>query len=241
MSNIPAVILVGGLGTRLKSVIGETPKPMVEVGGKPFLLFLIESLRDRGILNIILCVGYKHEIVEEFFGDGRKFGVRISYAIERDLLGTAGAIKNAEALLGGVDRFFVLNGDSFLDFDIEKFYDFHIRKKSDFSFVVTDSGEKHRSGNLILDKESRLTKFKEKDEINADEDPTYINAGIYLVNKSVFTLIPNGDRFSLEYDLVPQMMQNGMNVYGHVVSEDLIDIGTPESLEYFKRNVNKYF
>ena len=113
-----AVLLVGGLGTRLRPITESVPKPMVEVEGKPFLEYKIESLKKYGIKKFILCVGYLGHLVEEYFGDGKRFGVDIAYSYERDeLLGTAGAVKNAENLVSG--DFIVSNGDTFLDIDFQ--------------------------------------------------------------------------------------------------------------------------
>ena len=239
ITNIPALILVGGLGTRLRSVIGEFPKPMVGINGKPFLEYLIRYLRLQGIVKIILCVGYKHEVIEKFFGDGDKFGVGISYAVEKELLGTAGAIKNAEEFLEGHENFLVLNGDSFLKFSASELLKFHKSKNANFTFLVTTKGEEERSGNIMLNQENKVIKFMEKENLKDFKDKTYINSGIYIMQKRLLDVIPTNRKYSLEYDLMSGMLDK--NVFAQVTTEELIDIGTPESLQYFRQNTELFF
>ena len=111
-----AIILAGGLGTRLRSVVSDRPKPMALVEGKPFLEYVLQGLKKSGIDDIIFAVGYKGGMVEEYFGDGSRFGIRARYAYEEELLGTAGAIKNAGKYVTD-EQFFVLNGDTFYQMD----------------------------------------------------------------------------------------------------------------------------
>ena len=124
-----AIILAGGLGTRLKTLVNDRPKAMAHVNDKPFLEYQIDFLKKNNIDQIILCVGYLREKIQEYFGDGRKWDITINYAVEKKLLGTAGALKNAEKYINS--SFFVLNGDSFLDIDLPGMASFHHRKKSE--------------------------------------------------------------------------------------------------------------
>lgn len=236
---LKAVILVGGLGTRLRPIIGEFPKPMVEIGGKPFLERLLCFLKKQCIKDIIFCVGYKNEIIKDFFKDGSKWDIKISYAIEEELLGTGGAIKNAAKYISNCDTILILNGDSFINFDLDQFLDFHIQKKSAFSILVTKSKEKGRFANILLDKNSKLTLYKEKEEIQNKNN--FISAGIYLIDKKILNFIPNNKVFSLEYDLMPDLMSQNIDIYGYKSKNELIDIGTPQSLDYFKKNHSKFF
>src|SRR5919112_1675155 len=119
-----ALVLAGGLGTRLRSLLNDRPKPMAQVAGKPFLEYQIEMLRLHGFQDLVLCVGYLARHVQEYFGDGRGWGVHIDYAVETELLGTAGAIKNAQNFIDK-DPFLVLNGDSYLEADLRELADFH--------------------------------------------------------------------------------------------------------------------
>lgn len=238
-NNLKAILLVGGLGTRLRTVIGDFPKPMVEINRKPFLEYLIIFLKNQGVKEIIMCVGYKYEIVQDFFKDGSSFGIKINYAIEENLLGTAGAIKNAKKFVENEDNFLVLNGDSFMDFDLTDFLNFHTKKSSNFSFLVTKSDEKGRFGNLILDQNHKLIKYQEKQEIQ--DDNCFVSAGIYIIKKPVLDLIPQNTIYSLEYNLVPDLLTRTNNVFGYSTHNELIDIGTPTSLNYFKENYSNFF
>src|SRR3989344_6743728 len=130
-----ALILVGGLGTRFKPFTEKIPKPMIDIEGRPFLEFKIESLRKHGIKEFIFLVGHFGEKVEEHFGDGKRFGIDIKYSYEKEqLLGTAGALKNAEHLIKG--DFILTNGDTFLDVDFEKLMNFHETRNSKFTMVI---------------------------------------------------------------------------------------------------------
>ena len=233
-----AVVLVGGLGTRLREVVGEIQKPMVEIEGKAFLEYLVRFLIGQGVKRFVFCVGYKAEMVEQYFGDGSDYGVEMHYSYETQPLGTAGAVKNAEEYLKEEEDFLLLNGDSFVDFDLTTFRKFFGEKKADFLYLVTKSEEKERFGNLVLDQSGKLLEMWEKKVI---EDGGFISAGVYWVKKNLINLIPDGVKYSLETDWVPQLMEREKSVFGFVTPSDLIDIGTPQSLEYFKQNRQKFF
>jgi D-sedoheptulose 7-phosphate isomerase len=236
---LKAVILVGGLGTRLKSVAGDLPKPMVEIKGKPFLEHLVGFLKVQGIRDFVFCVGYRADVVQDYFGNGSRFGVEIEYAVEEELLGTGGAVKNAEKFLRGGEDFLLLNGDSFIDFDLCNFLSFHEENQAEFTFLVSKSGEKGRFGNLVLDDSNKLKHYQEKQVIEGGD--VFVSDGIYLVSSKILSMIPEGKSFSLEYDLVPKLLSEGKDVLGLPVGKELIDIGTPESLNYFIENYDKFF
>jgi len=123
------IILAGGLGTRLRNIIPEKPKPMALICGKPFLEWQIKLLKKFDLIHLIFCIGYKGEMIKNYFGDGKKFGVYIEYAEEREPLGTGGALKNAKSYVVGEDKFVVMNGDTYLDLDFIDFLEFHNKKK----------------------------------------------------------------------------------------------------------------
>lgn len=237
--DIPAVILVGGLGTRLRSVIGETPKPMVEVDGKPFLEYMIRSLVSQGIKKVILCVGYKNEYIIDYFKNWKSVDVDIAFSVEKSLLGTAGAVKNAERFISIYDSFLLLNGDSYIEVDLEKYYEFHKNEASSLSLLLTKSDDVKRFGSVQLDENDRIISFVEK--ASNDVEICNINAGVYIMKVSLLGLIPTAETYSLEYDLIPSLLQQGERVYGFKSNKELIDIGTPESLEYFKKNISRFF
>ena len=156
-----ALILVGGLGTRLRPYTEQVPKPMVEIDGRPFLEFKIESLRKHGIKDFILLVGHLGEKVEEYFGDGKRLGINIKYSYEREqLLGTAGAIKNAEHLITG--DFIVTNGDTFLDVDLDKLIESHQSHQSNFTMVVTEATHP-KTQELVEINNNKILKIHKRD------------------------------------------------------------------------------
>jgi NDP-sugar pyrophosphorylase family protein len=200
------IILAGGLGTRLKPLTEKIPKPLVKINGKPFLEYKIKKIKDSGIENIILCVGYLGNLIERYFGDGKNFGVNIKYSYEEKLLGTAGAIKNAEKLIDS-DTFIVMNGDTYLDINLGEFLSFHRRKNSLVAIAVTSATNKLEQ-ELIDVKNEQICNFykrdtlEHKDYLKNNSNPL-INAGVYVFNKEILSLIPPGIKVSLEQEIFP--------------------------------------
>ncbi len=214
------LILCGGMGTRLKDVSGELPKPMVEVCGRPFLELLVDYVRGYGFRRIIFCTGYRGEYIEEYFS-GKDSG--FVFSRETTPLGTAGAIKNAEGLIEGED-FIVLNGDSFCDVDLAGFSQFHRRKGGICSVVVVKTSDVSDYGSVEFTDDGRITGFFEK---KGGKDG-YVNAGVYCFRRDVLEEIPQGSACSMEYELLPSILNRG--VYGYVCDGSLYDIGTPSRL-----------
>jgi len=221
LSNIDVVILCGGRGERLKEITKDNPKPMADIGGKPFLDILIGYLRACGFRRFILCAGYKGEVIRDYYlaGSGSSGILTI---MEKRPLGTGGAIKNAESLIKS-DPFLVANGDSFCKLDYRGLVKFHSDKKSLYSIAVIKSPENQDGGLVSLDAQGKIALFNEKAK---SKKTAYINAGIYLLNKAIFNVIKPGEKISLEYDIFPELA--GEKFYGYAVSGKLIDIGTPE-------------
>ena len=132
-----AVLLAGGLGTRLRSVVADRPKPMALIGDKPFMEYVVRELKNHGITEIVFAVGYKGSMVEEYFGDGERLGIKVSYAYEETLLGTAGAIKNAGRLVTD-ERFFVLNADTFYQIQYDRLVKMSQEKNLDMALVLRE-------------------------------------------------------------------------------------------------------
>jgi len=230
-----ALILAGGLGTRLRSIVRDRPKAMASTGEKPFLEHQIEFLRGFGAESIILCVGYLHEQIKDYFGDGKKFGVHIAYAIEHELLGTGGAIKNAEALLN--DRFLALNGDSFLDLDLRKFVQSHKMscKKNQAgvgTLALVEVEETTSYGAITIDDAGRVLSFKEKTA--EDNTSKLVSAGIYALEKKVLNFIPPQQKISLEKETFPALLLSGYLLYGFRSNGFFVDIGTPQGYRIFQ-------
>ena len=212
-----AIILAGGLGTRLRSVVSDRPKPMALVEGKPFLEYVLQGLKKSGIDDIIFAVGYKGGMVEEYFGDGSRFGIRARYAYEEELLGTAGAIKNAGKYVTD-EQFFVLNGDTFYQMD--------------FGDLSRIQQEKNLEMALVL---RGVPAFNEK---NGNTGAGTINGGVYLMKRVLLDEIPEG-KVSLENECIPRWMQEGRRLGGIVNDGYFIDIGVPEDYFRFQEDVRK--
>jgi len=219
---LPALLLVGGMGTRLRPVLSSKPKPLAPLGDIAFLELLILQLRSQGIRRLVMCTGYQSQQIEEALGDGRKWDVAIKYSREASPLGTAGAIKQAEPHLSEVSAFLVMNGDSFLELDIRKLIRFHQEKEGWASVAVRRVADAARYGTVEVDAQDRVVRFSEKVGI---QRPGLINGGVYVFKQSVLRRIPEGPS-SLEKDVLPGLVEHG--VFALEQAGMFIDIGTPE-------------
>lgn len=232
-----ALILVGGLGTRLRPFTEKIPKPMINIDGSPFLEFKIESIRKHGIKEFILLVGHLGEKVEEYFGDGKRLGIDIKYSYEKEqLLGTAGAIKNAEHLIKG--DFIVTNGDTFLDVDFEKLINLHETKNSKFTMVVAQANHP-KTQELVTIKGDKIEKIYKRDtQEHEDHLLTQINplanGGTYIMSKEILNLIPLNRKVSLEQEIFPQIIEI-INCFLH--SGYMLDIADENDWEEFIKDV----
>jgi NDP-sugar pyrophosphorylase family protein len=222
LKNIPAVLLVGGKGTRLQSVVSSKPKPLAPVGEKSFLHLLIRQLRSQGIRELVMCTGYLADQIESELGDGRALDVAIRYSKEDSPLGTAGALKLAEPLLADRSDFLLMNGDSFLEMDIPRFVDFHNAHRGLFSVAVRRVENAARYGTVEIDEQHRITGFKEK---TGSAAPGLVNGGVYVFKSSLLAAIPTGQS-SLERDILPNLLDRG--AFALEQQGMFIDIGTPE-------------
>lgn len=228
-----AILLAGGLGTRLQSVVNDRPKPMALIQGRPFMEYVIRELRRHGIDDIIFAVGYKGSMVEEYFRDGSGFGIRASYAYEESLLGTAGAIKNAAVHMTG-DEVFVLNADTLYRTDYERLVDIKRDKELDMALVLRRVPDISRYGEAVLE-DSMLTAFNEKSD---ERRPGTINGGVYLLSRRLIGQIPAG-KVSLENEMIPRWMAAGRRIGGFVSGGYFIDIGIPQDYFRFMEDVEK--
>ena len=218
----PALLLVGGLGTRLRSAVPSLPKPLASVGKKSFLELLIRQLKHQGIRRVILCTGYLADQVENEFGDGRALDLEISYSKELEPLGTAGAVKLAQSHLGHASEFLVMNGDSFLEIDLRQLIQFHRDRGALVSMAVVKVEDSSRYGTVQIESGQKVIGFLEK---AGSDGPGLVNGGVYVFSPQVLQYIPDG-RSSLEKDVFPQLL--GTGVYAFEQNGMFIDIGTPE-------------
>jgi D-glycero-alpha-D-manno-heptose 1-phosphate guanylyltransferase len=220
-----ALLLVGGLGTRLRSVIPDGPKPLASVGNRPFLELLVRQLANQGVRRLVMCTGYKGRNIEEEFGDGHRLGVSIEYSLEPHPMGTAGAVRFAEPFLEGDSDFLVMNGDSFMEIDLAKLMDVHRTTGCLATMAVVERKDKSRYGSVEVGPSGRVIGFAEKTEATS---AGLINAGVYLFAKAILPHIPAGPA-SLEKDVFPKILNQG--VYAVQQQGVFIDIGTPEDYE----------
>ena len=228
-----AVLLAGGLGTRLRSVVSDRPKPMALIGEKPFMEYVVLELKKHGITEIIFAVGYKGSMVEEYFKDGSQLGIRVSYAYEETLLGTAGAIKNAGRLATD-ERFFVLNADTFYQIDYGRLVSMSEERDLDMALVLREVPDVSRYGQAVLE-DGWLTAFDEKTE---EAKPGTINGGVYYLRRSLLDEIPEG-KVSLENEMIPRWLKENRRLGGFVHDGYFIDIGIPEAYYQFIEDVQK--
>ena len=222
MDDIKAVVLVGGMGTRLRSVIPSKPKVLASIGEKSFLELLVRQLRSQGIRRLVMCTGYLADQIESRFGDGRIWDVSIEYSREEMPLGTAGAVKLAQRYLQDAHEFLVLNGDSFLEVDFPSLMAFHRGHAGAIATMAVLRVENaSRYGTVHVDASGRVTGFAEK---TGSEVPGLVNGGIYIFNHSVWQHIPEGPS-SLERDVFPRLLDQ--EVYAQEQHGMFIDIGTP--------------
>ena len=218
----PAVLLVGGMGTRLQPILSSTPKPLAPVGKVPFLQLLVLQLRSQGIRRMVMCTGHLADQIEEEFGDGRKWDVAIEYSMESRPLGTAGAVKHAERYLSQASDFLVMNGDSFLELDFPRFIRFHREHGGLISMAVRRVTDAARYGTVQLDALNRVVGFREK---TGARIPGIVNGGVYIFNRAILEHLPEAPA-SLEQDVFPLLLNHG--AYALEQHGIFIDIGTPE-------------
>jgi NDP-sugar pyrophosphorylase family protein len=221
MRDVTAVLLVGGLGTRLRSAIPSTPKVLASVGKGSFLHFLVSQLHSQGIHRLVMCTGYLADQIENEFGNGQSWDVAIEYSREEQPLGTAGAVRLAAPYLKDDSEFLVMNGDSFLEIDFHNFMAFHRSHDAMATIAVFKVENTNRYGTVNVDANGRVLGFAEK---TGREIPGLVNGGVYVFNQAVLECIPEHES-SLERDIFPRLLDQG--VYAQEQHGMFIDIGTP--------------
>lgn len=222
---IKALILAGGKGARLRPLALHTPKPIVPLANIPFLFFQIDHIKKGGITEIILSLSYQPRKIIDIFGDGMKYGVIMRYTHEDLPRGTAGAFKAAENLID--DTTVVLNGDVLTDTDLMDVLRYHKENNADATIVMTRVMNPTGYGLVEADSSGRVVRFTEKppeDEVTGDT----INAGIYILERSILAKIPNEGPQSFERDIFPAMLQDGASFYSYLTRGYWQDIGSPQ-------------
>jgi D-glycero-alpha-D-manno-heptose 1-phosphate guanylyltransferase len=216
-----AVLLVGGLGTRLRALVPNRPKPLARIGDTSFLALLLEQLRRENVRDVVLCTGYMAEQVEAEFGDGTRVGMNIVYSRETEPLGTAGALRLAQSHVAA-ETFIVMNGDSFVEVDFTRLRTFHQNKGGIATMVLSRVDNASRYGTVEIDDLHHVRNFAEK---TGRDGPGLINAGVYICEPTLFQYLPEYSG-SLERDVFPRLIGRGL--FGLEQSGLFIDIGTPD-------------
>jgi NDP-sugar pyrophosphorylase family protein len=226
-----AVILAAGLGTRLRPITDTIPKSMVPVKGKPFLEYQINLLKKNNINNIVICIAYLGEKIEDYFGDGKKFGVSIVYAKEKSgPNGTGAALKNAEYFLE--KEFLLLNGDTFLDIDYQSLVLAFKKSQKTGMTVVFKNQPKIAKNNMEVGEDFEILNYNKAAEGRAN----YVDAGVHAFKKNIVDFIPHAKFCSLEEEILPILIAKKQLV-AYPVASRYYDIGTPERLKKFEETI----
>lgn len=221
----PIIIMAGGLGTRLRPLTDTLPKPMLKVGSKPILQIILERFRQQGFRNIFLCVNYKSHIIEEYFGDGAKYGLNITYIKEEKRMGTAGALSLIPNLH---EDFIVMNGDILTDIDFTKMLTFHHSNYSHATMGVREYTTQIPYG-VVNTHENQIVSIEEKPSLNFK-----VSAGIYVLSPTILSLIPQDKFFDMPSLFETSLAQKDYNILSYLIEDYWIDIGRKE--EYDRAN-----
>jgi NDP-sugar pyrophosphorylase family protein len=229
-----AIVLVGGEGTRLRPLTYGTPKPMVPIMNVPFLARTLERLYAAEIRDVILAAGYMPQAIVDYFGDGSRLGMKVTYAIEETPLGTAGALKNVEAHIGG--PFFVLNGDVLTSLNLRAMREYHERKGGVGTLHLIRVEDPSPFGCVVHDESGRVTAFVEKPR-KGHEPTNEINAGTYLLEREILDFIPPRQNVSIERATFPEIIAKGLALYAYTTADYWLDLGRPEQYLAAHRDV----
>lgn len=224
------VVLAGGLGTRLRSVVKTLPKPMAPVHGQYFLDYLLDGLKKNGLKDFIFCLHYLAEKIIDHWGDGSRHGITIDYSIEKTPLGTGGALGQVREKL--TETFCVVNADTYLELNVPDCLEYHRKKQGLITMALSQVTDLTRYGQVHLDKAGRITRFAEKDA--ASGVTGYINAGFYLMEPQIIDYIPEDRVVSLETDVFPSVINSPQGLFGYPRAGNFFDIGIPQDYQRFK-------
>jgi len=250
---VRAIVLAAGKGERLKEITSTTPKPMIEIMGKPILEHNINWLNRYGVKDIYINLHHLPDVVKDYFKDGSRWGARITYSYEPKLLGTAGAVRKiaeeywylrtnnyylSDAYKDlrdskeqkAKDTFVVVYGDNLFEYNLKDIIDFHKRRKGIATIAVYEKDDVNQSGIVLLDNNDKILKFIEKPK--PEEAISHlVNAGLYILEPEVLKYIPSDKKIDFGKDIFPEMIQNGENIFGVIVKGDLTAIDTPGLLK----------
>lgn len=225
-----AVIMAGGMGSRLKAITGDRPKPMVPLLGRPLMEYILELLRSQGFDQVCAAVRYRAGDIMAHFGDGSRFGVEMQYRVEEEPLGTAGAVKNCRDFYGGED-FLVISGDAACDFRLSRLMEEHKRRGAAVTLALCRHSEPLSYGLAVTDGEGRIRSFVEKPDWSRVVTDL-VNTGIYVISPRIMELVPEGREFDFAKDLFPLLLSRGELLLGLPMEGYWCDVGSP--LSYYR-------
>ena len=224
LSRCPALLLVGGLGTRLRQVYADGPKALAPIQGRPFLAYLLRMLAGNGLSRVVLCVGYRAGQIEQWLA-GQNFGLDIFYSREDEPMGTAGALGLAYSRYACGERVLAMNGDSIMELDLAKMWNLHLTSSAEVSIALARVSDTSRYGSVEVNEDGWVTSFREK---GSGEGAGYINGGVYLFEPSVMDRVVKDGSVSLEREVLPYQLTRG--VLAFKADGYFIDIGVPQDL-----------
>jgi NDP-sugar pyrophosphorylase family protein len=229
LESLQAVVLCGGLGTRLRASVPTLPKALAPVAGRPFLDYLLTGLATAGIRSVVLCAGYKGEMIEAEYGQNAECSLSIQYSVESAPLGTAGAVRLAASAISS-NPFLLLNGDSLVEADYQRLIKTHVSSGAKATLTLVRVAQPERYGSVVLKANAEIDAFIEKcslPESRANSAGHFINAGVYALDREILHEIPSAPPpVSLERDVLPKLLGRGL--FGFVTEGFFIDIGVPE-------------
>lgn len=229
-------IMAGGAGTRLRAKISDIPKPMAPVCGVPVLEHLVGLCRRSGFTDILLLVHHQHEVIRDHFGDGSRFGISLSYSVEPEPRGTAGALRDALQELS--DDFLVLYGDTYAEVCLRSLWEFHLLRQADVTLALHPNDHPHDSDIVEVDESQNVVAIHGYPRPADYKYPNLVNAALYAVRKSsIGRYLPSLGRQDLAKHTFPAMLKSGARIQGYLTSEYIKDMGTPERLEKVERDV----
>lgn len=228
------ILMVGGLGTRLRPLTENTPKPMLPVGGKPILQTIVEKYVSYGFINIIMCIGYKSHVIQDFFEDGSKFGANIEYIIEEERMGTAGALSLLSANQKPKEPFFVMNGDLLTNTNFDHLLEFHLQNESKSTMCVREYDFQVPYGVVNIE-DGKIKTIEEK-----PVHKFFVSAGIYMLNPSCIDLIPSNEFYDMP-TLFEKLINQNENTMSFPLREYWLDIGRMDEYEKANREYKEVF
>ena len=235
LNRLPALILAGGFGTRLRAAYDSGPKSLAPVAGRPFLEYLLRWLRDWGIRDLIFCTGYREKLLRKWLAHRAEGSIRIRFSPEAAPLGTAGALKLAQNLIAA-EHFLAINGDSLLRIDLAQMHRFHLDRRAMVTLALVPKPQAARFGSVRVDGRGRVLAFGEAAKTCDSEG--LVNAGVYLMRREFLNRIPYG-KVSLERDVFPKLA--GSELYGFLTQGYFLDIGVPADFQRAQSEIPREF